>query len=405
MPVDQWGFRADMVIDPGSPIARMNMGKLHEPAINRAAEFVRRRVKAQYDAGDLDGAAATLLDFYHDINPNYAKLVRQVKGGADGLRQHVAEAIHKGIYLHIPPFLNTVTGPNLLRLLTTLRTKWGVEWGPVTYTARDLDGRGRTFTTQYPVMIGSQYIYLLCKLPEPASPGVARVSQYGVPIKPASDAKLEHALSATPVKLGEDENRVQMMDVPIAEVTRLQALQANSPKGLRTVVEQLMTSAAPTAIARMPISNAELAATNAVANTMHHELATVGIESRRTRTTLTLPQLTAALDDDDVDPEERREAEAEDLPLPFGIPLASEEPPLIEGADGVSLFTEEGDLLVGPDGLPRLLPTDEDLAAEAETDEEELKQAAAAVKTMQAAEEAEAPELEEGEDDDLVAPV
>lgn len=278
MPVDEQGVRADIVIDPGATIKRMNLGQLAESALNRVSEFVKRKLTEVY-ATDPKAAAYMLLDYYNDVNPNYANLIRSIKDTDHKLIQHVAEAIADKIYLNVPPFLETTYQDDFF---TKLQEKWNVPVSRVTYTLLSEDGDKRyTYTSEEPVCIGSKYLMLLCKLPEPSSPGVARLSHTGAPIKDPSSEKRQSSISRSPVRMGEDELRNRAMDVDTKIDTRFMALQSGSPLGVAVATETLMTAEHPTAIYEMPISDEDLANTNSPTVLMHHIFATMGIESKQ----------------------------------------------------------------------------------------------------------------------------
>jgi len=274
MPVDDYGFRADIVIDPSSVFARMTMGPLYEPAINRTSEFVRRRVVAEYNQ-EPHLAWETLLDYYNDINPNYAALIKRIMTTDSYISSHIENCIKHGIALHIPPGLNTIN----LDLIQKLRSKWGVMMSPVTFTQRDMDNNLiGTFRTKKPVCIGSKYIVVLCKLPDPSSPGVAHISQYNTPMKTPPADRIKHPIRQSPIRLGEDEGRIGIMDLEdAAEWVRLMCLQANSPKGVEAVCEALLTEAFPTRINRINLTNAELLNSNTIVLLFRHLLATAGL--------------------------------------------------------------------------------------------------------------------------------
>ena len=313
MPVDDFGIRADVVIDPASVVARMNMGQLAEQAINRTSEFVRRQLEALYPTDPL-GAFELLLNYYNDIHPNYADLVRRVKDTDEKRRKHVAEEIHTGIHINIPPFLASfddpdsfkrvlsaleISNPELAKkireehcfyekllppeeyeenLFMYLRRKWNVPVSPVTYALRDEQGNRQIIRTNKPVLIGPKYMYLLCKVPEPSAPGVAHVSHHGIPMKTPSEVRMESEISTNPTRFGEDEQRIALQDVDGAENFRLMSLQSASPEGVATAVRTILDAEYPTRIGRIPITNEQLRDTNAIIGLFGHIMATEGVD-------------------------------------------------------------------------------------------------------------------------------
>lgn len=274
MPTDDYGFRADLVIDPASCINRMTIGPLYEPAINRTSEFVRRKLQELYPVNP-QAAGAMLLDYIADVNPNYSAHIRETLSTEAELSEYVRECINTHITLHIPPGLDTIG----LALIQKLQSKWNVPISPVTFTDRDMDGNViGTYRTKVPVCIGAKYTYLLCKIPEPSSPGVARINQYNTPMKTPQSDKFKYPIKQSPIRLGEDELRIITMDLEHAqEHARLMCLQGSSPKGVSAVVEALLTEPFPTRIKRINLTNAQLMNSNTVVAVFNHMFSTMGV--------------------------------------------------------------------------------------------------------------------------------
>lgn len=276
MPTDDFGFRADLVIDPASIFARMNVGQIYEQAINRTSEFIRRSIQQVYATTSND-AWRILIEYYEDVNPNYAKLIVDTKKTQAKIDEHLKEVIRGGIFLHIPPGLETAN----LDLIRKLKTKYQIPLSPVTFTQRDEDKNIiGTFRTKKNVCIGSKYLYLLCKIPDPSSPGVAHTNQYNTPIKSPPSDKLRYPIRRAPSRLGEDEGRISLMDIKDPkEIVRLMCLQANSQKGVDMLIEEILRNPHPTRINRIPISNEELLNSNTIVLMFRHMMATIGLGS------------------------------------------------------------------------------------------------------------------------------
>lgn len=279
MPIDDYGFRADIVIDPASVFARMNIGQIYEQAINRTSEFVRRDLAATYQSGDKVQAWAKLVEYYTIINPNYAALVCQTFNSEPQMEKHLIDCIKNGIFLHVPPGLDTIG----MDLIATLLDRYNIPESPVVFTQRDEDGNIiGTFRTKNDVCIGSKYLYLLCKIPDPSSPGIAHVNQYNTPMKSPPSDRLRHPIRRAPIRFGEDEGRISLMDLENPEEhVRLMCLQANSQKGVELLIERLLTDPYPTRINRIDISNTDLLNSNTINLMFKHQMATIGLGSSR----------------------------------------------------------------------------------------------------------------------------
>lgn len=287
MPVDEYGIRADMMIDMTSPVARNNPGQFYETGINRISEFVRRKCQAIQISQGSQAAFETLMDWYNDVNPNYAKRIREVCLTDKDKKGIVKDAIETSPKIWIPPFLENLCPTdidfwNALRNIRTWAQKWEVKSTPVTYTTLQADGTGKEFTTTESFAIGSKYIIHLHKIPEITAPGPASVNHIGIPTKPAYSAK-NFPVSTSPYKYGEDEFRVISIDTSIRELNRFQNLMSNSPKGVTAVITALLLSENPTQIKRVNISNGELSKTSAVLRLFHSISATLGVETKNTK--------------------------------------------------------------------------------------------------------------------------
>ena len=275
MPVDDQGVRAGLVIDPNAHIARMTFGPLYEPAINRVSEFVRRRLEAIFQ-NDPKLAVATFLDYVNDVNPNQVEAIRASHSTEKDLEDLVQESIKTHIHLWVPCGLNTIG----MELIHKLKTKWDVPISPVTFTQRDMDGNLiGTFRTKKPVLIGSKYLLLLGKIPEPSSACVAHISQYETPMKPRPSDRDRYPIRTSPIRfIGEDEGRIIAMDLadPL-ELRRLMDLQGRSRKGVDMLCETILNSDYPTRIDRIPISTKDLAKSTAVNGVFNHMLSTMGV--------------------------------------------------------------------------------------------------------------------------------
>lgn len=282
MPTDEYGIRAELMVDPASVPHRMNVGQLYEAEINRCSEFVRRRLEVLVNAGDITTAWTMLIDYLNDVNPVYAQIVMDARRIPSHQAALLKEWISDRIYVNVPPGLKTITPESIVALVD----KWGSHATPVTFVERqESTGVVKKFTTTAPASIGMKYIYLLYKLPDPTAPGVAYTSQHGIPIRPTTRARYSCPISTTPLRFGEDEIRIQIKSISPThpfESPRLLNLMSNSPTGVRVAAKEILTSADPIRIRRMPISTKDLITSSAILGQIHHMFGTVGIDSVNT---------------------------------------------------------------------------------------------------------------------------
>lgn len=311
MPVDDYGIRADMMIDMTSPVARNNPGQLIECGINRISEFVRRECERVYTLKGADPAFDVIMDWYHDINPNQETICRETADTAASRKSFVDDSLKNGIRVLVPPFLDVLSPStdehwNNLVHIKSWATKWKVESTPVTYKSQLPDGTIKEFRTKAKFSIGSKYILHLNKIPEIAAPGVACVNNIGIPIKSAYESRY-FPVSTSPYRYGEDELRVIAMDTDIREVVRLQGIGANSPVGVNRSIETILTADQPSRIRRIPIPNGELMKTSSVLRLFHNTNGALGVETKNTETThMDVPaELAEAMWSTDLDEDEK----------------------------------------------------------------------------------------------------
>lgn len=282
MPVDQYGIRADIIIDPQSIPHRMNGGALYEVDITRTAVIVQQRAKVLADAGDYDGAWNMMIEFVGDVNHIYRALVEEQIGSIAERNQLVREWINDRIYIQIVPGLKK----EWETFIPWLVEKWGAQATPVTYTERNhRTGYSKTVVTDKPVMVGPMYMMLLYKMPEPTAPGIAYTSQHGIPVKPTSRSVHSSPISLTPLRYGEDEFRIQIKALSSMhpfESPRFLNLMSNSPTGVSAMVDAILNAPNPAQISRVPITTKELIRSSTIISQVHHLFSTVGVGSEKT---------------------------------------------------------------------------------------------------------------------------
>lgn len=274
MPVDDYGIRADMCIDPVAGFNRMNGGQWYEQYINRVSWFVQQELKQNKNFD-------YLMEYVGTINPVYEATLRKMYTTKDAKEKFVEENCANGIFLHIPPGLKTIDE----NLPILLEQKYNAEITPVTYNLELKDGSKKRIRTHNPVCIGSKYIYLLYKMPAAAAAGSSYVNQFKTPIRPNKAAQMLSPISQTPIRFaGEDEVRILNNGADPESVRRLMCLQANSPEGVKRLIHAMLTAPKPSRIDHVDISNEDLVETNTIMGIVHHMFATVGIESRNVKT-------------------------------------------------------------------------------------------------------------------------
>lgn len=284
MPVDEQGFKADMLMDAQSVVNRLNPSQFYETFITRTAEFVRRDIEVLAKQGKYQEALDGMLEFCDMINPAHGELVRECVQTATDCEEAVIETVENNIKLFIPPFLETIGRPLVKKLLERYNS------GPscITFKLPNDDNTVlKEIKTKRPVLIGSKYVMLLYKYPVPKSSAITHINKLQTPVKPNTRQKQQSAISNTPVRSGVDEGRIFVLGCNNSKViARWYALQANSSEGVRTMVEEIMTADHPTRIDRFNISDEQLRKTNNMIGTTYHIFSTLGIDLTDTEVTL-----------------------------------------------------------------------------------------------------------------------
>lgn len=174
MPVDEFGNRADLVMDPASTISRMNLGRMYEQTygssnVNVSRSFRNRiglkegqRINEMIleDMDQHGGVPSAiwedLMKYYHIFSPArmYRRFTEMLQPGEK--YKHLASVLNDGIFLYLPP----ENEPESVDIATQLNEFFPLNYGPITYTGNS----GRRVTTKEPMLIGEMYIMLLEKI-------------------------------------------------------------------------------------------------------------------------------------------------------------------------------------------------------------------------------------------------
>ena len=275
--VDEDGFEVDVVIDPISVVNRMNTSQIFEQFINRGAELVRRRIEqmiTQAPKGQepWDQAYAYALEFITDVHKNWGDLVDEDNCGDK--RAFVQEVIRDGFYLQVSPFQKGIDQDFVLKLAE----KYQIGKSRITYTVTDVDGTKRRVTTKKPIMVGSEYIYLLYKMPHIRCPGVGYVNQYHTPIRSGALAKAQYPFSQTPIRLGEDEIRNIIATSGVKAAAHILGVYANSFPGVEMLANHLLFDPKPSELKQVELSLSDTINTNSIVNVTKHIFSCLGID-------------------------------------------------------------------------------------------------------------------------------
>ena len=275
MPVSIHGVRADIIITAESPFNRLNGGQFIEQFLSLVSEVVTNNVRN--GVVPYSQAFEYILDYITDVQPNFAKLIRD-ELTTQQLKDDFVEAVKgDGIYMIIPPFCNSLSSDLYLKL----SKKYNVDRGPITYYRRNPDGTREKIVTKCPGLIGAKYLLLLGKRPADTitASEFGYVNQFMSPMKPNRRwAKAQCLHGQTPQKYGEDEvANITAITGPMCS-ERIIGLYSNSSVAMDALAEKLLTAEHPSALGNIGMSTKDIVDTSSNIGLMKHMLCEIGYE-------------------------------------------------------------------------------------------------------------------------------
>ena len=238
---------------------------------------IRNKYQSQnnkFSDADFQDAFSLITGFLQDINPNYAKLVREYHQTMDQKKDLVLDVIRNGVYTQVSPFQKNITE----KLILELEEKWQIRKTKVSWIHTRSDGTKVKVTSRKPILIGEEYWHLLHKMPHMRCSGIGYVNQYRTPIKPNSLAKSQFPYSQTPIRLGEDEIRNIVMTAGEDTAARLLGEYANNFEAVSQLASHLLNDKHPGKLKKIEMSTDEIISGNAIVNVTKHMFSTFGVE-------------------------------------------------------------------------------------------------------------------------------
>jgi hypothetical protein len=224
-----------------------------------------------------------VLSYLDKLNPDYVNVIRHIYKERETEFVDLIIGTNR-IIIHLPPTIKTLTFKNCLRIAH----QFGYVESPVTFTYCISTGKRRpakqgnagvykTVTTKEPVAIGSEYIYILNKIPDtPTAVEAAYVSQFGLPVK--NKAAKHRAINQTPIRFGEDEWRIMLMCISPEIATRLLCSCGNSPQDVQELLYQLLIAEFPSRFYKLDASTEEMVKRSIPLGLVQHMLAAGGCD-------------------------------------------------------------------------------------------------------------------------------
>lgn len=221
MPVDANGTRADIVMDNGSTISRMNVGRLQEQYVGAACwqvtynirkmanitkltlSDVRKQITSMYNTNLqlFQEIYNYVLGFLELVSPKQFIYYRDRLSNEEKI-DWIVHTMVKGLYLFYP-IGNEIEHTQVIR---NIQSKYPPVYGPVSY----IDNSGKKVTTHENIRIAPLYIMLLEKIADDwSSTSSGKLQALGV-LTPATKSDKHSTPSRnTPVRtVGETEGRI-----------------------------------------------------------------------------------------------------------------------------------------------------------------------------------------------------
>lgn len=222
MPVDQYGNRADVIMDSGATISRMNLGRLYEHYYSHLSTYNRSVLIQMLGVDPSSGED----EIYDHIMSLWSDKINQTWEWLLGLFQLVSEkqftyfskitaledrveylssVCKKALILYYP--IGNHDEP-VLAIKTIEASPYKPPKGPVTYT----NDHGERITTVEDVRIAPMYVLILEKIADKwLSAASAKIQMHGLPISVSKKEKHRHPWNYTPVRImGESECRLML---------------------------------------------------------------------------------------------------------------------------------------------------------------------------------------------------
>lgn len=218
MPRDKNGVQADVITDPESIIARMNLGRSYEAYFGAYCRDNTLRLKEallqkhpiqrserelfnRLDNEDFAFIRNFLHAIYFPIGGGMAEFLQNLS--EEEFEEHVRDILKEGIRLFIPP--NSAKGPTPI-IRDIEKSPFRPTYGPVTYISE----RGVEETTHENIRVGGIYLMWLDNIPNKfLAVSSSHINGHGFPVKLPTFLKKNHPHAQTPTKLlGETEVRL-----------------------------------------------------------------------------------------------------------------------------------------------------------------------------------------------------
>lgn len=236
MPIDEYGNRAEIILNPLGVIGRSNSGQLYEQELNFIASDVARQMREEKTTLQKYLLLQKFLSMVDKDNGDefkkyYAKIPINMQ------EKYLNDIIEKGIYVRQHPFKNLT-----FEEMKKLYIEFNVRPSKITVSVINPHTKKiNKYKSKNAVVIGKEYIMVLKHTPESklSSVSISDVNNISIPHKSTIKAK-NLPFRNTPIKLGEMEVNIAINRVDPLKVNRLMAGNGNNLKHRERVARMLL---------------------------------------------------------------------------------------------------------------------------------------------------------------------
>lgn len=240
MPIDKFGRRAHIIMDPDSIAKRMNDGCFYETYVHASMDQTEAEVKRMYENGGVDAAYDHLVKYYSCLSIPMRNATDHVCANNPVQKKiHVESVIKEGMHIWMPPGTPKI-GIGQVRLL---QEHFPLDHGPIQYRTAS----GELEWTVDDVIIGGMYLILLEKTGNDwAAVGSLKHQHHGVPAKLTQKDRYSQPWREQPNRsLAEAEVRNAMHAVDEQVVADLLEM-PNSPDAQKMMARNILEADTPT---------------------------------------------------------------------------------------------------------------------------------------------------------------
>lgn len=218
MPIDEYGVRAEVILNPCGVVGRSNPGQLYEHELNFIADRIADMIgkeKTLHDKYNL------LVKFLSMVDSDSCTRFQEYYRTMSNVNKHkyMDDIVKNGIYVRQHPFHN-LSYEDMKNLYTT----FNVKPGPVTVSVLDRYGKLHKFKSKNNVVIGKEYIFVLKHTTESkfSSVSISDVNSLGIPHRSSTKTK-SLPFRNTPIKFGQMEVNIALIRVNPLKINRFMA--------------------------------------------------------------------------------------------------------------------------------------------------------------------------------------